>query len=282
VGTGTVFRACSITKQVTALGVLCLVGQGRLDLDADVRHWLRDEHRVPAVDAGPVTLRQLLGHTSGLAGPDLVDRSEGAPTLAELVTDRRPVRDFHYASANYSVIQRVLTDSTGEEFAPLLRSLVLDPLGLRESGFEPSFADGRSPDVAYGHLADGTPRPRRWWHFPELAAGGLWTTPADLGRVAGEIHRAATGRGGVVLNQRLAREMVEPPPGGGYGLGTVAKVRDGRHWIAHPGDLDTYQCFSAMDLERGDGLVVMANAGVSAEFLPDLLADIDFPIPPAL
>ncbi|MBO4204416.1 condensation domain-containing protein [Micromonospora echinofusca] len=272
VGPETAYRACSVSKHVTALGVLGLVRRGVLDLESDLRGHLPD---LPGLADRPVTLEQLLRHTSGLDEIPIIDTSK-QPTL-NLV--RRADDDFHYSSGNYAVLQRLVTVVTGRPFTDVMQELVLDPLGMTHS----SYGDPVDrTNVAVGHTPDGSPADTRWRTFHELAAGGLWTTPTDLARVAQDIYRSVHGQGGVILDRDLALRMLSPRNGVGFGLGTILKPGRGSLWFGHPGDLDTFQCFTAMDVESGDGLVVMANIGLAATFLPDFLAAIGFPIPPAL
>ena len=289
----TAFQACSVSKHVTALGVLRLVADGVLDLDEDVHRyldgWTLDGAR------RPVTLRGLLSHTAGVTpfGHPGYARGGAVPELADVLAGRPPATtppivvdgtagSFRYSCGNFSVVQQVLVRATGEPFPALMRALVLGPLGMEDSSFDQDFPGTRSGRVALGHLADSGPLPGGWHLFPEMAASGLWTTAADLARVAAEVRTAAGGGPSRVLGDVAAREMLAPAtPDGRYGLGTIVRTVEGRRWYGHPGDRHSYQCFTAMDLEEGSGLVVMANKG-TVPFLVALLAELDFPIPPAL
>src|SRR5580692_7992046 len=140
------FQAGSISKPVTALAALELVGRGELDLDADVNERLLAWH-LP----GPrrVTLRQLLGHTSGLGVPFYPGYPQGAdaPTLRQSLDGvppaaTKPVRvgagargTFGYSGGGYAVIQQLMTDVTGRPFAAAAQDLVLGPLGMTSSTF---------------------------------------------------------------------------------------------------------------------------------------------------
>jgi CubicO group peptidase (beta-lactamase class C family) len=161
-----------------------------------------------------------------------------------------------------------------------MRELVLDPLGMAGSSFTQSFPADRGRAVARGHLPDGTPYRGGWRVFAELASGGLWSTPADLARVACEILRAANGAG-ALLDRDLAAQLLAPADRNGYGLGAFTRTMGGVTWFGHSGDRHTYQCFSATDLENGNGMVVMANTGGVA-FTRDLLGALDFGVREAI
>ena len=140
----TMYRIASVSKLVTTLGVMRLVEQGKLDLDADVNSYLGFSLRNPAYPEQPISLRMLLSHTSSLR--DGGGYSWGAGTsLREAMRDsqgkwdeaNRPGVYFAYSNLNFGVVGTVMEAVAGERFDRLMQRLVLDPLGLR-GGFNPS------------------------------------------------------------------------------------------------------------------------------------------------
>lgn len=129
-------RVASISKLVTAIAVLRLVEQGRLDLDADVSDLLGWRLRNPAFADRPITLRLLLSHRSSLTdGIDYV-----LPLDAEL---RQALQDpkawdpehgpgdfFRYTNLNFPVVASAMERATGERFDRLVQRLVLAPLKI--------------------------------------------------------------------------------------------------------------------------------------------------------
>ncbi len=204
------FQAASISKPVTALAVMRLVQDGRLDLDADANTYLRS-WRVPANgDWQPVvTLRQLLSHTAGMSVHGFPGyRPDGpVPTLSEVLdgtppTNTDPIRVtalpgtiFRYSGGGTTIVQQVLEDVTGVPFASLMDDLVLGPLGMADSTFSRVLPGQGQAGFAHGHRIDREVVGGGWHIYPELAAAGLWTTPSDLLKVAREVQRAlATGQ----------------------------------------------------------------------------------------
>lgn len=131
-------RVASISKLVTALGVMRLVDAGKLDLDRDVSDYLGWRLRNPAFADRPITLRLLLSHRSSLLdGPDLYIVPLGM-TLRERLADPRvwdsahaPGSDwFHYTNLNFPVVASAMERVTGERFDRLMQRLVLHPLRL--------------------------------------------------------------------------------------------------------------------------------------------------------
>lgn len=129
-------RVASVSKLVVGIGVMRLVEQGRLDLDADVSKALGWTLRNPAYPDTPVTLRLLLSHRSSLRdGVDYV-----LPLDADLRTvladpaawdaAHPPGAWFHYTNLNFPVVASVMERATGERFDRLMQRLVLAPLKL--------------------------------------------------------------------------------------------------------------------------------------------------------
>lgn len=129
-------RVASISKLVTTLGVLRLVDQRKLDLDADISRYLGWTLRHPAYPDRPITLAMLLSHRSGLVdGIDYV-----LPLDADLESElhraeawdrtRRPGGSFAYANINFPIVAAVMEGATGERFDRLMNDLVFRPLRL--------------------------------------------------------------------------------------------------------------------------------------------------------
>lgn len=132
--TDSVIRVASISKLVVAIAVWRLVEQGRLDPDRDVSLYLGWQLRHPAHRQTPVTLRQLLSHTSGI-----VDGPGYGFALEEKLQDKltaqhwgagAPGKRFEYANLNYGLIASVMEKATGERFDRLMTRLVLVPLKI--------------------------------------------------------------------------------------------------------------------------------------------------------
>ena len=131
----TLVRVASVSKLVTTLGAMRLVEAGTLDLDADVSDALGWRLRNSAFPDVPVTLRQLLSHTSGLvdAGDDYavpLGKTLQAAIGAANWSGHAPGTWFHYTNYNFPVVAQVMERATGERFDRLMARLVLAPLGL--------------------------------------------------------------------------------------------------------------------------------------------------------
>jgi CubicO group peptidase (beta-lactamase class C family) len=280
------FQACSISKHVAAFAALRLVGDGVLDLDADVHDYL-SSWRLPAEGwFARVTLRQLLAHTAGLSynwfrgyGVD-----EPVPSLVQILRGEAPANTppvrvsllpgsrFRYSGSHFAVLQQLIVDVTGARFDELMRTLVLEPVGMADSSFDQQFPYQRPHPVASGHHVGGAPVPGGWRTIPEMAGAGLWSTPTDLVRFELELARAVGGRS-ELLGQELAQEMVTPQlPDAPYGLGTEVHDTAGQRRFGHTGGSAGYVCFAFVWPDAGAAVAVMVNSGDAQEPLLSLLA----------
>lgn len=129
-------RIASISKLITAIGVMRLVEAGTLDLDSDVSRWLGWRLRNPNFPDRPITLRLLLSHRSSLK--DDVDYAIPlGKTLKEALADPKawdaqhpPGAFFRYGNINFPVVASVMEAATGERFDRLMARLVFAPLAI--------------------------------------------------------------------------------------------------------------------------------------------------------
>ena len=130
-------RIASISKLVTAIGVMRLVEAGKLDLDADVSGYLGWELRNPAFPDTPITLRLLLSHRSSLTDAAGYWQTPLGGKISDILADPRawddshaPGQYFRYTNLNFPLVAQVMERATGERFDLLMDRLVLEPLGI--------------------------------------------------------------------------------------------------------------------------------------------------------
>ncbi|AUG78198.1 Non-ribosomal peptide synthetase [Kitasatospora sp. MMS16-BH015] len=268
----TAFPVGSVSKHLTALGVLRLVDEGVLDLDVDVNRYLTTWQVPGGAEDQPITLAHLLGHLSGLkvvpSGryprgterlPALADllRGTAGPRHPAVERELAPGEAFRKANIHFSVLEQAVVDATGEEFPELIDRLVIQPLGLRDTGYRQSFPQGR--EVALGHDAQGAPLPGGWDVRVDVAAAGLWSTAADLAKVALEVRRSYLGRPLALLSPAAATRLLSPNRDSFYGLGTVVDATGSDPWFGHAGELDGHRAMTLCQVGRGTGFVVLTN-----------------------
>ncbi|MEM6746485.1 MAG: serine hydrolase domain-containing protein [Pseudomonadota bacterium] len=145
-------RVASMSKLVVALAVMRLAEDGSVDLDADVSSYLGFTLRNPSYPNAPITLRQLLSHTSSIRdgsrywlepGETLQaffepgsERFEDGAHFAS-GEERAPGSYFRYANLNFGIIAGVIEQVTGTRFDRYVKESVLEPLGVATASFNP-------------------------------------------------------------------------------------------------------------------------------------------------
>ena len=228
VTTRTLFRLGSTTKMFVALAILQLADAGKLRIEQPVGELVPD--LAPAVQR--VTIAQLLTHTAGLVddapmtGPldesALHARVSGWGDSAFLAT---PGEVFSYANPGYVLLGDVIAQVTKQPFSAAMQTLVLGPMGMRDSTFRPLEAMTRP--VALGHDASGVIRPFAE-HAGNYPPGSLFTTIEDLGRFLTTLSPA-------MLERLAAPRVAIPAQGRSYGYGLIDDRRRGPRLVLHTG-----------------------------------------------
>ncbi|HVL68747.1 MAG TPA: serine hydrolase domain-containing protein [Vicinamibacterales bacterium] len=286
----TLFQAASISKPVTAVAAAILHQRGTIDLDADVNTYLKS-WKVPVNEftrQRPVTLRALLSHTSGTGdGFGFPGYPPGAPrpTLTEILGgkppsnvgtvawERPPFTAQKYSGGGTVIVQLALSEATGKAFPDLMRELVLGPAGMKNSAFEQPLSEERDRNAARAHSGRGAAMGPKWHVYPELAAAGLWTTPADLATLGIEIQKALLGRSSV-LSRAAALELVSPVGTGQFAVGFAVERRGEGWYFMHGGSNWGFQCNLVLHRLKGYGFAIMTNSDSGGALIRELEARI--------
>jgi CubicO group peptidase (beta-lactamase class C family) len=278
VDTDTQFQAGSISKPVTALGVLRLEASGNVGLDRDVNLYLKG-WRLDSKFTNTITRRQLLCHRAGMVPHGFLGSHEHAKVLSSLqVLNRRepalgwltanqlgtikvierPGSSYRYSSGGYCVVQKAVEDVTGETFEAAMDELVLQPAGMRRSTFQQPPPDTNNIARGYGWIKTALGG-GRWRLFPENAPAGLWTTPTDLARLAMAVQKAASGETTAGISPAIAQEFLKPQFDECQGIGVRLDGAGENRAFYHLGQtLDYFARFDA-GVSNGRGLVIMTN-----------------------
>jgi CubicO group peptidase (beta-lactamase class C family) len=270
------YQAASISKLVTAVTALRLVEQGRLSLDADIDTELRTWH-LPASDLTKdhaVTLRGLLSMTGGIGVPGFSGYEPGdvLPSLNQILDGAPPAHSppvrveyvpgsrYAYSGGSYEIVQALIQDASGEPFVAAPDDLVLKPLGMASSVFAQPLPPGRLAHAAMGHHGDGDALPGGSRLIPELAAGGLWSTPSDLARLLIDLAASYRGEQGHLLKPATAQAMFTRQNAGPYGLGGAIAGSGHSLVLMKRGQNVGFQGYLLIYPETGQGIVVMTDS----------------------
>ena len=219
-GADTRFRVGAITKQFTATLVLLLVAEGKLDLDVPIALYLP---RIAPEIGGKVTLHHLLGHTSGIPGPQArlgghealrrhLSVDEFVVRYASGPLEFEPGTEFRHSNAGYHLLGAIVEAVTGQTYGEALRERVLAPLQMHDTGFEDQDAVLENRATGYEDLL-GERRLAPWTEMSNhFASDGLYSTVGDLWTWEQAL------RAGRLLPAALAQRMFTPGMGG-YGYG---------------------------------------------------------------
>jgi D-alanyl-D-alanine carboxypeptidase len=257
------YRIGSITKTFTAVLVLQLVRDGRLDLDQPASTVLGD------VGYAERTLRELLSHSSGMqAEPEgpWWERSDGVDWDSLVATNDGsgrvfpPGRQYHYSNLGFALLGEVAARVLGTDWYDAVSQRILRPLGLDRTTYLP-----RSP-AARGWSVDpyaGTLTPEPATDTRAMApAGQLWSTIGDLAR-----YNAFLGTGHPDVLEPSWLELAAHPQSGdrddhleyAYGLGFQLH-RGGSGMLAgHTGSMPGFLAACLVDRGRRTGAVLLSN-----------------------
>ena len=269
------FQAASISKAVAAVAVLALVEHGTLDLDTDVNSYLHNWHLAasPHTADQPVTLRRLLSHTAGTTVPGFAGYPVGTPvpTVPQLLAGLPPantpaVESFtppgavvQYSGGGSTVVQQLVADVTGRDFAELVDDLVLRPFGMADSGYLQPLPADRHARAAWAHDAAGAPVPGGFHVYPELQAAGLWTTAPDLARWLLGVQHILAGRTGGPISPETARLMTTRVAPGSFGLGPEIMGDGPLQRFGHSGANQGYKSQVDGLIARATGCAILTN-----------------------
>jgi len=250
----------SLTKSFTALAVMQLVEQGRLQLDAPVQTYLPWFQTADPACSQQMTLRMLLSNSSGLPSQDTswiwdtdtdsaaIER--GVRALRSYQCKRAPGSSFEYSNEGFNVLGVVIEQVSGLDYPDYLRARVLGPLGMQRSST--ALQDLSRIGALHGHWPDlqtAVPAPAFYQAIAMPAGSMLHASANDLGR-----YLIALLGGGLLDGQRVLQPqsvaqlwtpVIHAPglaieDGGtgddlGYGLGWMSSTIDGRAIVHHAG-----------------------------------------------
>ena len=274
----TKFKAASITKALTAVLILQLVEQGKLDLRTPIKAYLPD---YTGEGADKVSIHNLLNHTSGIENFDRIKSYDEAVkngiesyqlphTTDDLLTRyssgkivREVGKAFDYNNADYVILGKIIEKVYGKTFDAVLKERILQPLGMTNSGM--LYQQEIVPNLAYTYLKPGDTAPlindlpvyiQNWY-----SAGGMYSTATDLARFAGALYGSSRLLKRETLNQMLTPGLDD------YGYGLWVRnidVRGKPHRIAQrPGSIMGANTLLLRFLDDDLTVVILSNTNAT-------------------
>lgn len=284
--TDTRLRVESISKPVTAWGIMKLVEQGKIGLDTPVLSYIKNwQFPESSFAKEKITVRQLLSHSAGLSLGNIFSRyapTQEIPTLREslsmeTVLQQEPGISFSYSNTGFNLLELLIEEVTGRDFADYMEEEILMPIGMSHSSY--IWSAEFNPEVPDGHDLTGKPVPV--YVYPEKGSGGLFATVEDIALflVAG---MPGFSQHHPVLSAQSINALYTPTINGlgiyslvfdAYGLGYYIESLGGRQAVSHGGQGAGWMTHFHAVPETGDGIVILTNSQRSWPFIAGILID---------
>ncbi len=275
----TLYSLASISKPITATGLMLLVERGLIDLDKPANEYLgQAKVRARVGDAAQASVRRIANHSSGLPlhyqffyADEPFKRPSMDETImryASLVTP--PGERYQYSNLGFGILDYIVERTSGKRFADYMREQVFVPLGLTHTSVD--IGPGLEPYAAARYAPDGSPIP--FYTFDHPGGSAIWSSAHDLVRF-GMFHL----KSGLADQRRILRnqsidEMHKPTmktgPKAHYGIGWAIQESDIGMIVSHTGSMGGVATSLRLVPSRKIAVAVLCNAGVP---LPHRVAD---------
>ncbi|MFT5167457.1 MAG: CubicO group peptidase (beta-lactamase class C family) [Saprospiraceae bacterium] len=283
------FNIASISKTVAAWGVMKLVQEGKIDLDAPAEKYLNRWHLPKSkFDADEVTIRRLLSHTAGLSlhGYPGWSPSDILPTIEESLEGKNngpggveiimePGTKWKYSGGGYSILQLIIEEVTGEKFEVYMQGEILNPLGMTNSSYtiDEKILNSSSQEYdSFGEVID-------FELFTAQAAAGLHTTIEDFTKFAqASLYKNKQNKNyQSILSADYIETMMEPAlaSDGRYGLGYQVNSISGTSVTlrGHGGANTGWHAILNVDPVSNDGFIMFTNGGAGYNIYNQIFCD---------
>jgi CubicO group peptidase (beta-lactamase class C family) len=243
----TLFRPGSISKLFTWTSVMQLVEQGKLDLDRDVNDYL--DYKIPPAFGKPITLRNIMTHTSGFeetAKELFVAEASKMRPLGEYLREHIPGRIFPpgvtpaYSNYATAVAGYIVQRTAGKPFEQYVADNIYTPLGMNHTTFVQPLPPNLSPLMSNGYQR-ASKEPKPYEFVQAFPAGSVATSAADMCIFMMAHLQDGRWNDKQILKPETAKLMHarafgSDPRLNGMALGFYEETRNGHRIIGHGGD----------------------------------------------
>lgn len=266
--TDDLFDIGSITKNFTAVTMLLLQEEGKIDLDQTIDKWFPDFEK-----GDIITVRMLLNHTSGILEWNEFDDLEGMVDKVNGKFNFEPGTDWSYSNTNFIIAGLIINRIEGKDAVEVIREKILDKLEMKHT-FMKEFEEYPLEEKAHGHTFDeyGNIIPyelnERFW-----TAGGIISNVGDMFKYAHALFN------GELLSKESMDQMLDMVKVSGtpvYGLAIMYGNGSHGEFYYHGGDVITTAAMMAYYPETGEIHILFNNGGSSSSTLFLLNEEIEF------
>jgi len=253
VNRNTIFQVSSLSKFVTAVGVMKLTETGKINLDTPISRYLKRWQLPPSnFDNEQVTVRRLLSHTAGLTdelGYSGFENKESVQTLEESLTKAKdadkgvsgevkvgiePNSRWKYSGGGFTLLQLLVEETSGQTFNDYMTSSLFRPLNMNSSSY--ILDDTLKYRLCEFYDTDKTPAPHLY--YTSLAATSFYSTLTDLEVFFQLFLKGQNG-------ERIGRGQVKPE--------TLKAMRE-VHWDMMGEKIFGLGCMLYIDIENNEDI----------------------------
>ncbi len=271
-----IYRVGSVSKPFTALLLMMLAEQGKIDLDAPIQTYLPEFQPKNTTDK-KITLRQIFAHRSGIVreppeGNYFDDRGVSLETTVKSLNGidlvYPPEKITSYSNAAISVGGYVAERVLKKPFNDVIQERVLKPLGMSDSSFDPHASLRRRLPKALMWTYHGREFPAPKWDFGMAPAGSLYSPALDQAKfLQFLLNRGETPTGRLVQRETLEKmwTIAYPKEGekAGFGIGFFVSEFEGKKRVGHGGAVYGFATTLAALPDDDLGVIVCASRDVS-------------------
>lgn len=276
----TLFNMASISKTLTAWGIMNLVEKGLIDLESPVNRYLkRWQIKSEEYDTDSVTIKRLLSHTAGIyvgwgAG---YNKNDSLPTILEALNGENdsgkpvdisypPGSQSKYSAYGYAILQLLVEDVSGMSFNEYMKTQIFDPLSMKSSNFDDPILHIPGKSIAQAYEWDSNPFDTE--RFANLAAGGMLSNLSDMTQFL--IADMGLVENSVLSIPSINSMHVPIHPSKYFGMGHIIVNDNGVQLIGHNGiNIGWRVDFEIFD-KGGDAMLIMTNSD-NGNYLADEL-----------
>lgn len=264
------YSLASISKPITATGLMSLVERGLIDLDAPVNDYLGERGvRARVGSADDATVRRVANHTAGLPLHYQffwADRDIRRPPMPVTIgrwgnLATAPGERYRYSNLGYGILDHVIERVSGKEYPRFLAQEVLAPLGMAASSVPLPPGPGVPHARRYGPDRDPLP----FYDFDHRGASAVFSSAHDLALFAlFHLKRRQPGQEGILAAEaidEMQRGTAEAGEGTAYGIGWMIQTRfDGHRVVGHTGGMAGVTTSLLLVPQEEVAVVVLMNA----------------------
>lgn len=272
----TLFRVGSISKTFTWTAVMQLVGEGKIDLDADVNRYL--DFKIPEKFGKPITMRDLMTMTPGFEDTvrdEFLSSPKQLFPIGQYVKKDLPARIFPpgkivaYSNYGATLAGYIVERLSGESFDEYIENHIFKPLGMNHSTFDQPLPAELAPDMSVGYHSASNKQTIPFESVEIAPAGSMTASGTDMAHFM--IAQLDNGQydGASILSPAMIKSMHSPqskmaPGVNGYDLGFYQENRNGLRIIGHAGDTNAFHSDMHLLLDKHVGVFMSFNSAGKA------------------